>query len=176
MLQILDEGRLTDGKGRTVDFRNTVIVMTSNIASSMIAEMTSEDYNNKKKIVLEELQRNFKPEFLNRIDDIILFHHLTSEHMTKILDIQLERFMQMTDKQKINIKISERAKKYLAEKGFDPVYGARPLKRVLQEEIQNKLAILLLEGDITEGSTVGIDSKGTSLIFEVSSKHGTIKT
>jgi ATP-dependent Clp protease ATP-binding subunit ClpB len=167
LLQILDEGRLTDGKGRTVDFKNTVIVMTSNIASELIIENRDKDYAQRREIILDELKRHFKPEFLNRIDDIILFHDLKPEQMLAILNIQLARLERLLEKQKINLIISEKAKKHIAEKGYDPAYGARPLKRVLQEEIQNQLAILFLEGKIKEGDAVKADYKGNSLSFEV---------
>lgn len=167
LLQILDEGRLTDGKGRTVDFKNTIIVMTSNIASELIAENRDKNYSQKREIILDELKRHFKPEFLNRVDDIILFHDLKSEQMLSILDIQLVRLERLLERQKINLIVSEKARKHIAEKGYDPAYGARPLKRVLQGEIQNQLAILLLEGKISEGDTVKADYKDNNLSFEV---------
>jgi ATP-dependent Clp protease ATP-binding subunit ClpB len=167
LLQILDEGRLTDGKGRTVDFKNTVIVMTSNIASELIADNREKSYSQKREIILDELKRHFKPEFLNRIDDIILFHDLKPEQMLSILDIQLDRLERILEKQKINLVVSEKAKRHIAEKGYDPTYGARPLKRVLQEEIQNQLAILFLEGKINEGDTIKADYKNNSLSFDV---------
>lgn len=167
LLQILDEGRLTDGKGRTVDFKNTIIVMTSNIASELIAENRDKNYSQKREIILDELKRHFKPEFLNRVDDIILFHDLKSEQMLSILDIQLVRLERLLERQKINLIVSEKARKHIAEKGYDPAYGARPLKRVLQGEIQNQLAILFLEGKISEGDTVKADYKDNNLSFEV---------
>lgn len=165
LLQILDEGRLTDGKGRTVDFKNTVIVMTSNIASELFSGNSGLEYAKKKELVFEELKHHFKPEFLNRIDDIILFHDLKPEHMLSILKIQLQRLSRLLETQKISLSLSDKAKKHLADKGYDPAFGARPLKRILQEEIQNKLAMMVLEGGISEGSRIDIDLKDDVLVF-----------
>lgn len=165
LLQILDEGRLTDGKGRTVDFKNTVVIMTSNIAGELFSENRLLDYNKKKELIALELKRHFKPEFLNRIDDIILFHDLKPEYMLSILEIQLQRLSKLLDNRKITLKLSEKAKKYLADKGYDPAFGARPLKRILQDEIQNKIAVLLLEGKVKEGGEVDIDYRNEGLTF-----------
>jgi ATP-dependent Clp protease ATP-binding subunit ClpB len=167
LLQIMDEGRLTDGKGRTVDFTNTVVVMTSNVASDLIAEMSGKDMEKRKSVVFEELRQHFRPEFLNRLDEIILFHDLKPEHMEDILRIQLKRLRKVIAQQKINIELTTNAISYLAKKGYDPAYGARPLKRVLQTEIQNRLAMMLLEKGIEENSLIKVDYNGKELTFDI---------
>jgi ATP-dependent Clp protease ATP-binding subunit ClpB len=170
LLQILDDGRLTDGHGRTVDFKNTVIIMTSNIGSQHISEMGAEDEDEMKKRVTETMKKYFKPEFLNRVDDIIIFHRLTIEQIKEIVKIQLKFLKESLAKRKIYIEIDDKAKEHIAKAGFDPVYGARPLKRVIQNEIQNALAMKLLNGEIMEGSTVKIKATGPEariLSFEV---------
>ncbi len=156
LLQILDDGRLTDGKGRTVDFRNTIIVMTSNLGSQVIKEL-SQDYERMEKEVKKILENHFRPEFLNRLDEIVIFKALTSEVLLKIVDIQLGILKKRLEEKKINIEISQTAKNLLAEKGYDPVYGARPLKRVIQQDIQNPLALKILEGQFKEGDSVLVD-------------------
>ncbi|MBN2134281.1 MAG: ATP-dependent chaperone ClpB [Acidobacteria bacterium] len=166
MLQILDDGRLTDGKGRTVNFTNTVIVMSSNIGSHMIAESEDMDSTEKQNLIRSELKKHFRPEFLNRIDDIIIFHELLPEHIRGILNIQIEKMQKIISRQGIDILFTDKALDYLAEKGYDPVYGARPLKRLLQDKIQNKLALLLLDGSILPNSTVKVDKKNSDLDFE----------
>jgi len=144
LLQILDDGRLTDGKGRTVDFRNTIIIMTSNLGSHLIKEL-SHDYEQMEKEVKAILEKHFRPEFLNRIDEIIIFKPLSLEVILKIVDLQINELRKRLQEKKINIELSDEAKKLLAEKGYDPIYGARPLKRTIQREIQNPLALKILE-------------------------------
>lgn len=161
LLQILDDGRLTDGKGRTVDFRNTIIIMTSNLGSHIIKEL-SHDYERMQREVRRLLEQSFRPEFLNRIDEIVIFKPLTKEVIMKIVDIQLNLLKARLSDKKINLQVTEKAKEVLADKGFDPVYGARPLKRTIQQLIQNPLALKILQGEFKEGDTVVVDadSKG----------------
>jgi ATP-dependent Clp protease ATP-binding subunit ClpB len=154
LLQILDDGRLTDGQGRVVSFRNTVIIMTSNVGSQQIKELGPERAHD---IVLEELSRQFRPEFLNRIDEIILFRALTRAHLNQIVDIQIRNLQRILAQRRITLELTEAAKQRLAEEGYDPVYGARPLKRVIQKRIQNRLALLSLQGQIKDGDHVVVD-------------------
>ncbi len=156
-LQLLDEGRLTDGQGRTVDFKNTVIIMTSNAASQIIKAMAGQDPARVRDMVMTELDNTFRPEFLNRIDEIVLFHSLTQQDIMRIVDIQLERLRRMLAERRINLTLSDSAKAYLAQRGYDPVFGARPLKRTIQRDLQDPLARYLLEGAIREGETVYVD-------------------
>jgi ATP-dependent Clp protease ATP-binding subunit ClpB len=162
LLQLLDEGRLTDGHGRTVDFTNTAVIMTSNVGSHWIKELGLEAAQEK---VLAELDRSFRPEFLNRIDEIILFHSLTLEELVQIVDIQLRRLRGLLKERKLELKVSAAARRHLAERGFNPLYGARPLKRVIQRELQDPLALALLQGDFGEGDTVQVDLHGERLTF-----------
>jgi ATP-dependent Clp protease ATP-binding subunit ClpB len=157
LLQILDDGRLTDGQGHTVDFKNTVIIMTSNIGSQWIQDLGARDYEEMKRRVLEALRAHFKPEFLNRIDEIIIFHGLTREHLKAIIEIQIENLKKRLAERKIEIQLTDRAKELLAEVGYDPTYGARPLKRAIQNLIQNPLAMKVLEGTFSEGDKIIID-------------------
>jgi len=156
LLQILDDGRLTDGKGTTVDFRNTLIIMTSNLGSQTIKEL-SQDYETMEKEVRKILESHFKPEFLNRIDEVIIFKPLSKETILKIVDLQIDLLRQRLADKNINLEIKPKAKELLAERGFDPVYGARPLKRVIQRDIQNPLAMKILAGEFKEGETAVID-------------------
>ncbi len=162
LLQLLDEGRLTDGHGRTVDFTNTVVIMTSNIGSQWIKELGPE---NAREMVLHELDRHFRPEFLNRIDEIIIFHALTKEHLVQIVEIQINRLRQLLAERGMDLELSQAAKEWLAEKGYDPVFGARPLKRVIQREVQDPLALKILEGEFGEGDTIWVDVEGDGLVF-----------
>jgi len=163
LLQLLDEGRLTDGQGRTVDFRNTIIIMTSNVGSRWIKEMGVEEARDK---VMEELDRIFRPEFLNRIDEIILFRSLTKDDLLKIVDIQMRRLRALLDDRKMGLDLTEAARRHLAEVGYDPVYGARPLKRVIQREVQDPLALSLLRGEFDEGDTVRVEASNGRVTFE----------
>jgi ATP-dependent Clp protease ATP-binding subunit ClpB len=167
LLQILDDGRLTDGHGRTVDFKNTVIIMTSNIGSQWIVDLGEKDYEEMKRRVMEAVRAHFKPEFLNRIDEFIIFHGLGIEQIKAIVDIQIKKLQERLNEKKIQLSITEQAKEWLAKEGFDPTYGARPLKRVIQKEILDKLALKLLEGVFKEGDnvTVDVDRKKNELIF-----------
>ena len=167
LLQILDEGRLTDGKGRTVDFTNTVVIMTSNAGSQYIQEYGQDEPDRAEELVQEELRATFKPEFLNRIDDIILFDALTREEMDDIVEIQLRELRELLDERGFDIELDEDAKTFLADRGYDPAYGARPLQRVIQREIQDALAEALLSGRFSPNTTisVGVDAEGDSLTF-----------
>jgi len=165
LLQILDDGRLTDGQGRTVDFKNTVIIMTSNLGSQWIMELGAERYDEMKSRVMEVLRQSFKPEFLNRIDDIIIFHALTREHIRQIVDIQLKYLEGLLANRKLLLKLDEAARDRLATLGYDPNYGARPLKRVIQKEVQNPLAMEILSGKYKEGDTVHITVEGDKFSF-----------
>jgi len=156
LLQILDDGRLTDGKGRTVDFKNSIIIMTSNIGSQIIKEY-SRDYVRMEKEVKMILENRFRPEFLNRVDEIIIFRSLAKKAILKIVDMQIKELRTRLAERKIGIRISPKAKELLAERGYDPVYGARPLKRTIQKDVQNPLAMKILSGAFGEGDTVGID-------------------
>jgi ATP-dependent Clp protease ATP-binding subunit ClpB len=164
LLQILDDGRLTDSKGRTVDFKNTVLIMTSNLGSREIQEV-SEDEKQVREAVTQVLQDHFKPEFLNRIDDIVIFHRLSRDQISQIVDVQLERLRQMLHDRNISIVLDDSAKELLAREGYDPNYGARPLKRAIQTLIQNPLAMKLLQGDIQPGQTVTVSAQDGELVF-----------
>jgi ATP-dependent Clp protease ATP-binding subunit ClpB len=169
LLQLLDDGRLTDGQGRTVDFRNTIVVMTSNVGSQRILQYQGsyigEVYDRMKKAVLEELRRQFRPEFLNRIDEIIVFHALSSEHLKKIVEIQLGRLRQRLAERHIQLELTDAAREHLATIGYDAAYGARPLKRTIQKEVETVLGRMLLQGKIRDGQTVQVDYDGKGLTF-----------
>jgi ATP-dependent Clp protease ATP-binding subunit ClpB len=164
LLQVLDDGRLTDGQGRTVDFRNTIIVLTSNLGSDIIAaQREGEDLDLVRGQVMAVVRSRFRPEFLNRLDEIILFRRLGRSEMNAIVEIQLERLKALLADRKVTLEVDESAKAWLAEAGYDPVYGARPLKRVIQRSLQNPLATMLLEGTIAEGETVHVSASGDGL-------------
>jgi ATP-dependent Clp protease ATP-binding subunit ClpB len=165
LLQILDDGRLTDGKGRTVDFRNTIIIMTSNIGSTEIRELAGKSEDAMKERVLEALRLHFRPEFLNRLDDIIIFHALDREQIKKIVDIQIGRVNKRLAENKITVVLSEGARNVLASRGFDPAYGARPLKRAIQRLIENPLAMEILSGRLKRGDTIEAIPEGDGLKF-----------
>ncbi|MCC6640678.1 MAG: ATP-dependent chaperone ClpB [Deltaproteobacteria bacterium] len=171
LLQVLDDGRLTDGQGRTVDFRNTVLILTSNVGSSFIIELGENDRPEMERRVMDALRAQFKPEFLNRIDDVILFRQLGREQIERIVDIQIERVKKLLAERRIEIEVTPEAKKLLAEKGYDPHYGARPLKRVIQRLVQDPLAMKILEGQFPEGSKVSVDARlsGEALEFRKAS-------
>ena len=165
LLQVLDDGRLTDGQGRTVDFRNTVIIMTSNLGSEHLANQPEgEDSGAVLDQVMEAVRAAFRPEFLNRLDEIILFHRLTRAHMDGIVDIQLERLRALLQDRKIAIDLDDAARAWLADVGYDPVYGARPLKRVIQRQLQNPLANMLIEGAIADGESVSVSAGDGGLV------------
>jgi ATP-dependent Clp protease ATP-binding subunit ClpB len=167
LLQILDDGRLTDGQGRTVDFRNAVLIMTSNIGSQYIVELGEAQRAEMETRVMEALRAHFKPEFLNRVDDVILFHQLGRDEIGRIVDIQLERVKKLLAPRRIELEFTEEARRLLAEKGYDPHYGARPLKRVIQRLVQDPLAVRILEGEFPEGSKIVVDARlsGDALEF-----------
>ncbi|MCB1494155.1 MAG: ATP-dependent chaperone ClpB [Bauldia sp.] len=166
LLQVLDDGRLTDGQGRTVDFRNTIIVMTSNLGSDYLANLgDDQDVDEVREMVMGVVRSHFRPEFLNRLDDIILFHRLKKSEMGAIVDIQLVRLQKLLDERKITLDLDESARKWLAERGYDPTYGARPLKRVIQREVQDPLADKILAGEIPDGARVKITGGTDKLLF-----------
>ncbi len=167
LLQVLDDGRLTDGQGRTVDFRNTVIVMTSNLGSQLIQELAGEDnYETMKSSVMEIVSTHFRPEFINRVDDVVVFHPLSREHIRSIVDIQLAYLQARLADREMQIHLSDAAKDRLAEAGFDPVYGARPLKRAIQQQVENPLAQEILQGKFKPGDVIEVGVKGQQLEFE----------
>lgn len=165
LLQILDDGRMTDGHGRTVDFKNTIIIMTSNVGSQWIQELGASAREEMEKRVTESLRASFKPEFLNRIDETIIFHNLLPEQIARIVEIQMERLGSRLSERQINLELSEKAKNFLAKQGYDQIYGARPLKRAIQKYIENPLAMEILKGDIPDGSSVLADIKNGRIVF-----------
>ncbi|WP_421657581.1 ATP-dependent chaperone ClpB [Leptothermofonsia sp. ETS-13] len=168
LLQVLDDGRITDSQGRTVDFRNTVIVMTSNIGSDHILDVSGDDsrYEEMQKRVMSALRKHFRPEFLNRVDELILFHPLNRSELSQIVGLQIKRIQEMLADQKLKLEISPAAQDYIAEVGYDPTYGARPLKRAIQRELQNPIATKILENVFVEGDTILIDLVGNRLTFK----------
>jgi len=168
LLQVLDEGRLTDGHGRTVDFRNTIVVMTSNIGSEHIQSLSESGAGDVEieMQVREELKHHFRPEFLNRIDEVIIFHRLTREHVRQIVDIQISRLRQRLTERRITLELTDAAKDHLAADGYDPVYGARPLKRLIQQRIENALARRILAGEFGDGDHIVVDTSGEGFRFE----------
>jgi len=167
LLQILDDGRLTDGKGRTVDFTNTIVIMTSNVGSQWIQELGGTNPEEMRRRVTEALRAQFRPEFLNRIDEIVIFNSLDLDEIKAIVDIQIGRLRKMLAEKKMDIELTDAARELVAREGFDPVYGARPLKRTLQRHIQNPLAVGILEGEYEEGDTVVVGVKDGKLTFKV---------
>jgi ATP-dependent Clp protease ATP-binding subunit ClpB len=170
LLQLLDDGRLTDGKGRTVDFKNTVVIMTSNVGSHFIAERvgagaTALDEGTRRQ-VLDVLRSQFRPEFLNRVDEIIVFHPLSREHMRSIIDIQLHGLTRRLEERKIRVELTDAAKDLLIDEGYDPIYGARPLKRTIQRQVLDPLAMRVLQGDFGEGDAIRIDVRDGALVFD----------
>jgi ATP-dependent Clp protease ATP-binding subunit ClpB len=167
LLQVLDDGRLTDGQGRTVDFRNSVIIMTSNLGSQAIQEYTGEkNYTRMRAAVMEIVQQSFRPEFINRIDDIVVFHPLGTEQIRKIVDIQLGYLRKRLAERNMDLILDDRARDRLGEAGFDPVYGARPLKRAIQQQIENPLAQKILKGEFAPGEVVRVTARDGQLHFE----------
>jgi ATP-dependent Clp protease ATP-binding subunit ClpB len=166
LLQILDDGRLTDSQGRTVDFRNTVIIMTSNIGSAFILEQGTDDWALVETQVTSALRQHFRPEFLNRIDDIIVFRPLGEEQIETIIGLQLRKLEQLLAEKKMSIDLSPEAKHFLAREGYDPAFGARPLKRAIQRLVQNPLALSVLEGRFLEGDKIKVDlGENNQLVF-----------
>jgi ATP-dependent Clp protease ATP-binding subunit ClpB len=166
LLQVLDDGRLTDGQGHTVDFRNTIIVLTSNLGAEYLAAlMEGQPAEAAREQVMEVVRRAFRPEFLNRLDEIILFNRLGRNEMRRIVDIQLRQLEKLLAERKITLHVDDQAKVWLANTGYDPVYGARPLKRVIQRELQNPLATMLLAGTIKDGDTVEVTVREGHLVI-----------
>ncbi|HUQ25602.1 MAG TPA: AAA family ATPase, partial [Burkholderiales bacterium] len=166
LLQVLDDGRLTDGQGRTVDFKNTVIVMTSNLGSQLIQSMVGSKYDAIKAAVMGEVKNHFRPEFVNRIDEVVVFHALAEDNIKSIARIQLRILQQRLARMDFALEVSEAALAELAKAGFDPVYGARPLKRAIQSELENPLAKAILEGRFAPDDTIGVDWRGGKMTFE----------
>ena len=164
LLQILDDGRLTDGQGRTVDFRNTVVVMTSNVGSQWVIEY-GEDRDRVRQLLEESLRQTFRPEFLNRIDETIIFDVLSRDDLREIVKIQVERLSARLRERHIELELTPAAESFLIERGYDPAYGARPLKRVIQREVLDPLALQLLQGEVHDGACVRIDAEGEHLTF-----------
>ena len=165
LLQILDDGRLTDGKGRTVDFRNTVVIMTSNIGSHVIQDLPESERERMVHLVQDQLKQNFRPEFLNRVDEVLIFHRLSQSHMNQIVHIQLKRLNDLLAQQGLAITATDVAAKLLAREGFDPDFGARPLKRAIQRLVQDPLANMVLAGDVSEGQIIELDVQGGELVL-----------
>ena len=167
LLQVLDDGRLTDSQGRTVDFKNTVLIMTSNIGSPQIleAQQRRASYDEVRSLVMAELQQHFRPEFLNRVDETVVFHPLETEQLTKIVEIQLERLRARLTERRISLSVSPAALRYLGERGYDPVYGARPLKRLIQQEIETPMARQLVKGELRDGETASVDLKDQHIVI-----------
>ena len=165
LLQILDDGRLTDGHGRTVDFKNSVIIMTSNVGSQWIQNINDDNAEEIRERVMDAFRSQFKPEFINRVDEIIVFNRLGIEQIKKIVDIQVGKIKERLAARKIDIVLSSEAKEYIANVGYDPIYGARPIKRAIQQYILDPLAMKTLEGKFSEGKTISIDLKDGELAF-----------
>ncbi len=166
LLQVLDDGRLTDGQGRTVDFKNTLIIMTSNIGSEFLAnQKEGEDVEAVRPYVMAEMRTKFRPEFLNRIDEIILFHRLRRDQMAAIVDIQIGRLQKLLADRKLTLQLDDTARTWLANKGYDPMYGARPLKRVIQKQVQDPLAEQILAGKVRDGQTIKLTVRNGQLVL-----------
>jgi ATP-dependent Clp protease ATP-binding subunit ClpB len=167
LLQVLDDGRLTDGQGRTVDFRNTVIIMTSNLGSQVIQEMAGEEnYARMKAAVMEIVGQHFRPEFINRVDEVVVFHPLGHEHIRRIVDIQVGYLRRRLADRDMEVELDDAARDQLGEAGFDPVYGARPLKRAIQHQLENPLAQSILRGEFAPGDRVLVTVRDGRLAFE----------
>jgi ATP-dependent Clp protease ATP-binding subunit ClpB len=166
LLQLLDDGRLTDGQGRTVDFKNCVVIMTSNIASQLILEFKGKDYEKMKTQALEVMRQHFRPEFLNRVDEIVVFHPLTKPELRQIVDIQIEYLRKRLADRKIDLELTDAARDFFAENGYDPSYGARPLRRMIQHELETALARKLIAGEVRDGQKVVVDAGAKGLEFK----------
>jgi len=165
LLQILDDGRLTDGHGRTVDFKNTVVIMTSNLGGHLFHEKNVDGDVGIRDRIMEILKVQFRPEFLNRVDEIIIFHSLTREHIEQIVDIQFRKLSERLADRHMEIEMTEAARNLVVAEGFDPVYGARPLKRTIQRRVLDPLALRVLEGAFTDGDKVIVDAEGDDIVF-----------
>jgi ATP-dependent Clp protease ATP-binding subunit ClpB len=167
LLQILDDGRLTDAQGHTVDFRNTVLIMTSNVGSEYLLEGVTPDGEIKpdaRARVMAELRGHFRPEFLNRVDEVVLFKPLTLAQIEQIVELQVGELRQRLAERRMTLELSDEARRYIAAQGFDPVYGARPLRRYISREVETRIARALLAGDVRDGATIRIDVKGDDLV------------
>ena len=174
LLQVLDEGRLTDGKGRTIDFRNTIVIMTSNLGSTRILQYSGSfegsGYEGMKSTVLEQLRSSFRPEFLNRVDELIVFHALSQAHLKEIVEIQLDCLRARLEDRKIQIELTDSAREFLVRAGYDPSFGARPLKRAIQRKVENPLGRLIVKGEVAEGQRllVEVNADRDALVFRLS--------
>ncbi|MEP6890239.1 MAG: AAA family ATPase, partial [Nitrospirota bacterium] len=166
-LQVLDDGRLTDSQGRTVDFKNTVLIMTSNIGSPQIldAQQRRASYDEVRSVVMAELREHFRPEFLNRVDETVVFHPLETEQLTKIVEIQLERLRARLTERRISLLVTPSALRHLGQSGYDPVYGARPLKRLIQQQIETPMARQLIKGELRDGDTATVDMNDGQIVI-----------
>jgi len=177
LLQVLDDGRLTDGQGRTVNFKNTILIMTSNIGSHRILEyqgtFAGRDYEKMKDTVLSELRHSFRPEFLNRVDEIIVFHALSEKHLKEIVEIQLSGLRHRLEERHITLTLTDEARAHLVQSGYDPTYGARPLKRAIQKQIETRLGRMIIKGEVRdhENIVVTLNKKEHELTFEVVPAH-----
>jgi ATP-dependent Clp protease ATP-binding subunit ClpB len=171
LLQLLDDGRLTDGQGRTVNFRNALVVMTSNLGSQVILEFGEADRREMESLIQRALREHFRPEFLNRVDEIIIFHALKREELRAIVDLSVESLRRMLAEREIGLILTDAARDALASEGYDPHFGARPLKRTLQRRVQNPLAMKLLKGEIRAGQTVEVDAKNGEYTFRPVSRE-----
>jgi ATP-dependent Clp protease ATP-binding subunit ClpB len=176
-LQIMEDGRLTDGKGRVVDFKNTILIMTSNLGASYLQSenlSTEDGFERASKLVMEALRANFKPEFLNRVDDVIIFRPLGKEQLTRIVELRLEDLRRLLADRKISLELTDAAREILFNEGYDPQYGARPLKRAIQKLIQDPLALKILDGEVLHGDHVIVDADRAAgkLTFNVSRRVG----
>ena len=175
LLQVLDDGRLTDGQGRTVDFKNTVIILTSNLGGDILAaQAEGEDTGTVRDEVMEIVRGRFRPEFLNRLDEIILFHRLGRAQMDRIVDIQIARLARLLSERKIAIDLDPAARAWLADAGYDPVYGARPLKRAVQKHLQDPLAEHILQGHIKDGDTIKVSADAGGLLINEQRRNATL--
>jgi ATP-dependent Clp protease ATP-binding subunit ClpB len=172
LLQVIDDGRLTDGHGRTVDFKNTVLIMTSNVGSQFIVSETDEERMRSE--VESTLGSYFKPEFLNRIDDVVIFHRLSKDQIKQIVDLQVESLVARVRERGVEVVLTDRARELLANLGFDPTYGARPLRRVIQKRLVDRLALAMLEGRFTDGDTVEVDAEEGDLTFGKAGERETV--
>jgi ATP-dependent Clp protease ATP-binding subunit ClpB len=177
LLQVLDDGRLTDGQGHTVDFRNTIIVLTSNLGSEFLAGLAEDqDVSTVRAEVMDAVRGAFRPEFINRLDEILIFRRLSREDMTGIVDIQLAHLRKLLTDRRIALEVDDAAKRWVADQGYSPVYGARPLKRLIQRELQNPLAERLLKGEIRDGDTVRVTATPLGLVIAPVPQPGTPET
>jgi len=173
LLQVLDDGRLTDARGRTVDFKNTVLIMTSNIGSQEIldAQQRGQTYEALQALVADEVKRCFRPEFLNRVDETVVFHPLNAEELGRIVDIQLARVRDRLQDRRIRLVVTDEALLNLGRRGYNPMYGARPLKRLIQHDVETPLSKLLVKGDVVDGDTVTVDCKNDQVMIVPTGRH-----